>query len=194
MGDDTAAIDTVLACDIERSDLLAEEASILAQLEASGAAAPAAPSDGQAAAANGMAAPAAAAANGAPPAAGEQQLELARRLEVVSKRLHEIDAYGAEARAAAILAGLSFDPAMQVGPSASRSSFLLGLQGPGPLRVHPWPLFRLQPCPPSSTPPALSLPQQPLFCCFWFAAGAPFLQFLSTHEPVFNLSSIAQFQ
>lgn len=50
----------------------------------------------------------------APAATGPEQLELARRLEAVSKRLHEIDAYGAEARAASILAGLSFDPAMQV--------------------------------------------------------------------------------
>lgn len=33
------------------------------------------------------------------------------------KRLQEIDAYGAEARAATILAGLSFDNSMQVGTS-----------------------------------------------------------------------------
>ena len=32
----------------------------------------------------------------------------------VYKRLQEIDAYGAEARAATILAGLSFDNSMQV--------------------------------------------------------------------------------
>lgn len=34
----------------------------------------------------------------------------------VYKRLQEIDAYGAEARAATILAGLSFDNSMQVRP------------------------------------------------------------------------------
>ena len=34
----------------------------------------------------------------------------------VYKRLQEIDAYGAEARAATILAGLSFDNSMQVLP------------------------------------------------------------------------------
>lgn len=32
----------------------------------------------------------------------------------IYKRLQEIDAYGAEARAATILAGLSFDNSMQV--------------------------------------------------------------------------------
>ena len=39
--------------------------------------------------------------------------EAAVQLEAVSRRLLEIDAYAAEARAAAILAGLSFDPPMQ---------------------------------------------------------------------------------
>ena len=43
------------------------------------------------------------------------------RLEAVSRRLHEIDALGAEARAAAILAGLSFDPGMQRQPTSSLS-------------------------------------------------------------------------
>ena len=42
----------------------------------------------------------------------------------VYKRLQEIDAYGAEARAATILAGLSFDNSMQVSspPSAQHNN------------------------------------------------------------------------
>lgn len=39
----------------------------------------------------------------------------------VYKRLQEIDAYGAEARAATILAGLSFDNSMQVRPDRHAS-------------------------------------------------------------------------
>ena len=39
----------------------------------------------------------------------------------VYKRLQEIDAYGAEARAATILAGLSFDNSMQVSSPLSAS-------------------------------------------------------------------------
>jgi ATP-binding cassette subfamily F protein 3 len=43
------------------------------------------------------------------------------RLQLVWKRLVEIDADGAEARAAAILAGLSFDPAMMSRPTRTFS-------------------------------------------------------------------------
>jgi hypothetical protein len=121
-GDDTPAIDTVMACDVERTQLMEEEAAILAQLEgagaagsAAGAAAPAAANGADASGDSAAAAAAAPAAAAAAAAASGEQLELTRRLEAVSKRLHEIDAYGAEARAAAILAGLSFDPDMQVG-------------------------------------------------------------------------------
>lgn len=51
-----------------------------------------------------------ASANGGPGGEGDK----ATRLQAVYKRLQEIDADGAEARAAAILAGLSFTPDMQV--------------------------------------------------------------------------------
>lgn len=123
MGDETTAIGAVLSCDVERTELLAEEAELLAQLEAAGGAAlaPAGAANGAAnGATNGTAA--AAAAAGAAAGADGKQLELAKRLEAVSKRLLEIDAYGAEARAAAILAGLSFDTDMQAstrGPGCS---------------------------------------------------------------------------
>ena len=43
------------------------------------------------------------------------------RLEQIAKRLHEIDAFGAEARAASILAGLSFDTNMQRRKTSSLS-------------------------------------------------------------------------
>ena len=45
----------------------------------------------------------------------------AGRLTAVYARLEEIDAYGAEARAAAILAGLSFPPEAQARPTKSLS-------------------------------------------------------------------------
>lgn len=47
-----------------------------------------------------------------PPGLGADEAAMTARLNVVWKRLMEIDADGAEARAAAILAGLSFDDSM----------------------------------------------------------------------------------
>lgn len=44
-----------------------------------------------------------------------------QNLEHIARRLHEIDAYAAEARAASILAGLSFDPEMQRKPTSALS-------------------------------------------------------------------------
>ena len=78
----------MVECDVERAELLEEEARLLKDLEA------AAP-------------PAAAAAGAAADAAA------AARLQVVSNRLVEIGAEEAVAKAASILAGLSFDKAMQ---------------------------------------------------------------------------------
>ncbi|KAL4853778.1 ABC transporter F family member 3 [Chlorella vulgaris] len=124
VGDNTTAIDAVLECDTERLSLLAEEQELMEKLNASSgtAAVPAADQqhqqqNGAAAAANGTAA----AANGAAPngAAGVADAGLAQsaRLAEVGKRLLEIDAYGAKARAAAILAGLSFTSEMQEKPT-----------------------------------------------------------------------------
>ncbi|KAA0042678.1 ABC transporter F family member 3 [Cucumis melo var. makuwa] len=88
VGDDTSALQCVLNSDIERTQLLGEEARLLAlqrevefEDEKSNAAAD---KDG-----------------------------IAQRLEEIYKRLEFIDAYSAEARAASILAGLSFSPEMQ---------------------------------------------------------------------------------
>lgn len=72
---------------MERSELLAEEAALLASLDA------------------------AAGKEGATSEAGTTAA--AERLQVVSSRLQEIGAEQAVAKAASILAGLSFDPAMQ---------------------------------------------------------------------------------
>ena len=73
-GDDTTALECVLACDAERASLLAEEAALLAK--------------------------------------GDDTAS-ADALRRVYDRMTIIDAAGAPARAAAILAGLSFDPEAQ---------------------------------------------------------------------------------
>lgn len=137
VGGDVSVLQTVLSCDTEREELLEEERRLLQQVGAG----PASTSGGDApSAANGAATAAAAATKGGGRQLEQQQqqaeaaaaaaaggggdaasLEVARRLEAVSKRLHEIDAYGAEARAAAILAGLSFDKAMQARPTKTFS-------------------------------------------------------------------------
>ena len=78
-GDDTSALDCVLACDAERAALLKEEAELLA------------------------------AGDGAKGGADASADALRR----VYDRMGIIDAAGAPARAAAILAGLSFDPEAQ---------------------------------------------------------------------------------
>ncbi|XP_038907092.1 ABC transporter F family member 3 [Benincasa hispida] len=88
VGDDTSALQCVLNSDIERTQLLGEEARLLAlQREVEF-------DDGK--------------SNAAIDKDG-----IAQRLEEIYKRLEFIDAYSAEARAASILAGLSFSPEMQ---------------------------------------------------------------------------------
>ena len=86
VGDDTSALDCVLACDAERAALLAEEAALLAAGDA---------------------------AKG-----GDAAADALRR---VYDRMSAIDAAGAPARAAAILAGLSFDPEAQKKPTRAFS-------------------------------------------------------------------------
>nr|XP_029144637.1 ABC transporter F family member 3-like isoform X2 [Arachis hypogaea]XP_029151346.1 ABC transporter F family member 3-like isoform X2 [Arachis hypogaea] len=88
VGDNTTALQCVLNADIERTQLLEEEAQLLAkqrELEEK---------SGQ--------------SNGEVHKDG-----ISQRLEEIYKRLELIDAYSAEARAASILAGLSFSPEMQ---------------------------------------------------------------------------------
>ena len=95
-------VQAVLECDAERSQLLAEEAELVAKVKdtASG------PSPATAEARNGSAA---AATSGQSKEADAASV----RLQEVYARLQEIDADGAPARAASILAGLSFDDDMQ---------------------------------------------------------------------------------
>ena len=82
-------VQAVVECDVERAELLAEEAQLLKDLEGSGTAA-------------------------APGGAGAAaDATAAARLQVVSNRLVEIGAEEAVSKAASILAGLSFDKAMQ---------------------------------------------------------------------------------
>ena len=77
-GDDTTALESVLECDGERCELLAEEAGIQAR-------------------------------DAEPGTSEEQRRSHTARLAEIYERLEEIDAFSAEARAASILAGLSFD-------------------------------------------------------------------------------------
>jgi len=77
-GDDTTALESVLECDGERCELLAEEAGIQAR-------------------------------DAEPGTSEEQRRSHTARLAEIYARLEEIDAFSAEARAASILAGLSFD-------------------------------------------------------------------------------------
>ena len=175
-GDDTPVLQAVLDCDVERADLLREEAALMAALGITvravscavaccGAAAPFLPplvaGAGRASVyvsarpdrlnttrpppccaphtqpppqeKPGAEAPAAATAAGdkdggaaqqqpAPKAAGGGgDADLTARLNRVWRRLVEIDADGAEARAAAILSGLSFDAPAMAAPTRSLS-------------------------------------------------------------------------
>lgn len=93
VGDDTSALQCVLNTDIERAQLLQEEAHLIAKqreldLE---------DENGKNGDLNG----------------GADKDDISQRLEQIYKRLEVIDADSAEARAASILAGLSFSPEMQ---------------------------------------------------------------------------------
>ncbi|XP_050268922.1 ABC transporter F family member 3 [Quercus robur] len=93
-GDNTTALQCVLNTDIERTQLLEEEAQLIAQqreLEVEDATRK---------------------SNGEPNGVMDKDVT-AQRLEEIYKRLDAIDAYSAESRAATILAGLSFSPEMQ---------------------------------------------------------------------------------
>ncbi|GLT90717.1 hypothetical protein SLE2022_086360 [Rubroshorea leprosula] len=94
VGDDTTALQCVLNSDIERTQLLEEEAHLLAQqrefeFEETNV------------------------KNRADLNTAPDKDAISQRLEEIYKRLEAIDAYSAEARAASILAGLSFSPEMQ---------------------------------------------------------------------------------
>ncbi|KAJ1380569.1 P-loop containing nucleoside triphosphate hydrolase [Sesbania bispinosa] len=92
VGDDTTALQCVLNSDIERTQLLEEEAELLAKQRE--------PDENIEKGNNNV----------------NEVVErdaISQRLEELYKRLEFIDAYSAEARAASILAGLSFSPEMQ---------------------------------------------------------------------------------
>ncbi|XP_076924704.1 ABC transporter F family member 3-like [Bidens hawaiensis] len=99
VGDDTSALQCVLNTDVERTQLLEEEARLLkiqrdAELDAEAKKDPSLINDNDG---------------------------IAQKLEVIYKRLEFIDAYAAESRAASILAGLSFTPEMQKKPTRAFS-------------------------------------------------------------------------
>ncbi|RWR72156.1 ABC transporter-like protein [Cinnamomum micranthum f. kanehirae] len=102
VGDDTIALQCVLNSDIERTQLLEEEAFLLAQQREIEYEGPMEKSNGK--------------LNG-----GSDKDAASERLQQIYKRLEFIDAYSAEARAASILAGLSFTPEMQRKPTKSFS-------------------------------------------------------------------------
>ncbi|EOA33676.1 hypothetical protein CARUB_v10019860mg, partial [Capsella rubella] len=92
VGDKTTALQCVLNTDVERTKLLEEEIQILAKQRE-------------------MEEPTA--KDGMPTKDTIEADLMSQRLEEIYKRLDAIDAYTAEARAASILAGLSFTPEMQ---------------------------------------------------------------------------------
>uniref|UniRef100_A0A2N9H8P7 ABC transporter domain-containing protein n=1 Tax=Fagus sylvatica TaxID=28930 RepID=A0A2N9H8P7_FAGSY len=94
VGDDTSALQCVLNTDIERAQLLEEEAHLIAQQRESDFEGATGKSNGEL---NGVI----------------DKDATSQRLEEIYKRLDAIDAYSAESRAATILAGLSFSPEMQ---------------------------------------------------------------------------------
>ncbi|XP_008778513.1 ABC transporter F family member 3 [Phoenix dactylifera] len=101
-GDDTSALQCILNSDIERIQLLEEEARLLSQqrdLEY----------DEETGKSN-------AKVNGS-----IDKDAMSKRLEQIYERLEFIDAYSAESRAASILAGLSFTPEMQRKPTKTFS-------------------------------------------------------------------------
>ncbi|XP_031501783.1 ABC transporter F family member 3 isoform X2 [Nymphaea colorata] len=102
VGDDTTALQCVLNADIERTELLEEEAYLLAQQRDAEA-------DGGRGKGNLK-------LNG-----GDHGDAASLRLAEIYKRLEFIDAYSSEARAASILAGLSFTPDMQKKPTKAFS-------------------------------------------------------------------------
>ncbi|XP_004502066.1 ABC transporter F family member 3 [Cicer arietinum] len=99
VGDDTSALQCVLNTDIERAQLMEEEAQLLAKQRESE------DSTEKGNDANGV-------------VKGDA---ISQRLEQIYKRLELIDADAAESRAASILAGLSFSPEMQKKPTKAFS-------------------------------------------------------------------------
>ncbi|XP_058082056.1 ABC transporter F family member 3 [Magnolia sinica] len=102
VGDDITAVQCVLNSDIERTQLLEEEARLIEQQRAIEFDSPTEKSNGQ--------------LNEA-----IDKDAVSQRLEQIYKRLEYIDAYSAESRAASILAGLSFTPEMQRKPTKAFS-------------------------------------------------------------------------
>ncbi|KAB2017045.1 hypothetical protein ES319_D08G133200v1 [Gossypium barbadense] len=94
VGDDTTALQCVLNSDVERTQLLQEEANLLARQKELDLEDENGKSGGD--------------LNGMP-----DKDAISQRLEQIYKRLEVIDADSAESRAASILAGLSFSPEMQ---------------------------------------------------------------------------------
>ncbi|XP_020112985.1 ABC transporter F family member 3 isoform X2 [Ananas comosus] len=102
VGDDTSALQCVLNSDVERAQLLEEEANLLAQQR-----------DLEYEAESGN--------STEHVKGGVNKDAIGKRLEQIYKRLEFIDAYSAEARAASILAGLSFTQEMQRKPTKAFS-------------------------------------------------------------------------
>ncbi|EPS74591.1 hypothetical protein M569_00164, partial [Genlisea aurea] len=101
VGDDTSALQCVLNSDVERTNLLDEEARLLALQKDVDLNADSGKSNRE--------------------VDGVDKSSVAQRLEEIYKRLELIDAYSAEARAASILAGLSFSQEMQKKPTKAFS-------------------------------------------------------------------------
>lgn len=118
----------MLSADVERSQLLAEEAELLAAMEAGAGGGAAAAGAADAAASPAESSPVAAEEGGAaaaptaPPAPPRLSADAAAaRLAAITLRLGELDASSAESRAAMLLAGLGFTTEMHSWPTRSLS-------------------------------------------------------------------------
>ncbi|CAM6121308.1 unnamed protein product [Calypogeia fissa] len=115
VGDETTVIQCVLSSDIERSQLLEEEARLMEQkdpisrLSPSNSVASEVQANGKSTAGSDLKSD-----SGTEASKDDTRDAVSERLAEVYKRLEQIDAYSAEARAASILAGLSFESDMQL--------------------------------------------------------------------------------
>ena len=117
-------METVLAADVERSALLAEENALLSALDAARSGSEAVTANAYSVSGLSSTTAAGSGNDATEASSGSATLDVVaaeRRLRAVGARLEAIDAYTAEARASIILAGLQFTPETQTWATKSLS-------------------------------------------------------------------------